>query len=125
MQWLLSLILGKPLDRILDTVDGSLNNETEREKARGLAVQEFIRAQASVLNGPGWWFPLLFIIPLGLWFAAVCIYSVLFCRLCVMPQTWSIAALPPPLDQWGGYIITSLFIGASGMSIMAKWTGRK
>lgn len=117
-------LLKGPLDRILNSVDNSIDNTTEREKARGLAVQEYVKAQMAVLTGPGWWFPLFFIIPLGLWFASVCLYSILFCRLCVLPQEWTIAALPPPLDEWAGVIISSLFIGASGMKIMANWRGK-
>lgn len=112
---------GGPLGRILDTVDNSMNNATEKEKVRTAAVIEYVKAQVAVLTGPGWWFPLFFIVPLGVWFSSVCYYSILFCRNCMFPQDWTIAALPPPLDEWAGAIITSLFIGASGMKIMAHW----
>jgi hypothetical protein len=118
---LLKWLGGGVLDRILKTVDNTVDNQTEREKARTVAVQEYVKAQASILTGPGYWFPLFFIIPLGLWFASICIYSMLFCQRCVFPQVWSIAALPPPLDEWAGVIITSLFIGASGVKIMSNW----
>jgi hypothetical protein len=59
-------------------------------------------AQVSILTGRGWWFPLLFLITAGLWFGSVCVYSVLFCKACIFPQARSIAALPPPLNEWMG-----------------------
>lgn len=117
-------LLKGPLDRILQSVDKAGDNATEREKIRVAAVTEYVRAQTAILTGPGWWFPLFFIIPLGVWFASVCIYSMLFCRLCAFPQTWTIAALPPPLDEWSGVIVTSLFVGGFGKGIMATWRGK-
>jgi hypothetical protein len=77
-------------------------------------------AQVAVLTGRGWWFPLLFLVPAGLWFGGVCIYSLLFCAKCVFPQTWTVAALPPPLDQWMGAIVGSLFIGKAGGELLAR-----
>ena len=77
-------------------------------------------AQARVLTGKGWWFPLFFIAPLGLWFASVCIYSILFCQRCAFPQSWSIAALPAPLDQWSGVIIGSLFMAKYGERLLGR-----
>jgi hypothetical protein len=117
MQWLLSLLLGNPLDRILKSVDKSMDNETERERIKADTVKAFTAAKVSVLTGPGWWFPLFFIVPLGVWFSSVCIYSVLWCSACAFPQAWSIAALPKPLDEWAGMIVSAMFIGGSGMAI--------
>jgi hypothetical protein len=50
----------------------------------------------------------------------VCVYSVLFCKGCIFPQTWTVAALPPPLDQWMGAIVGSLFIGKAGGEIISR-----
>lgn len=118
---LAKFFLGNPLGRIFDTIDKKMDNETERTRIKTEAIGKYVDAQMAVLTGPGWWFPLFFIVPLGLWFASVCIYSMLFCAKCAFPQTWSIAALPPPLDEWSGLIVGSLFIGASGMKIFANW----
>ena len=52
---------------------------------------------------------MLFAVPLAFWWGAVLVYSVLWCRACAYPQTWSIAALPAPLDQWAGLIVLSIF----------------
>ncbi len=119
-----SIILGffkGPLGRILDTIDKNTDATTERERIKTEAVQTYVNAQAQVLAGRGWWFPLLFLVPAGLWFTAVCLCSILFCRGCIFPQTWTVAALPPPLDGWMGGIVGSLFIGKAGEQIMAKW----
>lgn len=113
-----------PLDRILSTIDNRVDNITERERIKTEAVQSYVNAQAQVLTGRGWWFPLLFLIPAGLWFTAVCLYSILFCRGCIYPQTWTVAALPPPLDGWMGAIVSSLFIGKAGEQILAKWRSK-
>lgn len=117
---ILNWLLSGPLDRILKTVDNVTDNETERERIKTAAVQSYITAQVAVLTGRGWWFPLLFIVPAGFWFAAVCVYSVLWCKGCAYPQAWTIAALPAPLDQWMGAIVGSLFIGKVGGDLVAR-----
>jgi hypothetical protein len=106
------------LDRILSTVDNRVDNITERERIKAQTVESYVNAQAQVLTGRGWWFPLLFLVPAGLWFSAVCIYSVLWCRGCAYPQDWTIAALPSPLNEWMGAIVGSLFIGKAGETIL-------
>ena len=109
-----------PLDRIFQTIDNAVSNETTREQVKSDLAKTYLTAQVSVLTGRGWWFPLLFLAPAGLWFSSVCIYSILFCSRCVFPQTWVIAALPAPLDGWMGIIVSSLFIGKAGEQIIAR-----
>jgi hypothetical protein len=109
-----------PLDRIFKTIDNSVDNETRRDEIKADLAKSYLSAQVSILTGRGWWFPLLFLIPAGLWFASVCVYSVLFCKGCAFPQAWTIAALPHPLDQWMGAIVGSLFIGKAGGEIISK-----
>lgn len=121
LKLLLSFLTAGPLDRLLSSLDRKMDAGTAREKARGEVVSEYLRAQAALLGGRGWWFPLFFVAPLGLWFAAVCVYSILFCAGCAFPQTWSVAALPAPLDQWAGAVISSLFVGKAGEAIVARW----
>lgn len=117
---LVTWLTSGPLNRILDTVDHKIDNATERERIKTKAVENYLQAQVSVLTGRGWWFPLFFIAPLGFWFASVCIYSVLFCKNCAFPQTWTIAALPPPLDEWAGVIIGSLFLAKTGERLIGR-----
>lgn len=120
---MLAFLLGliNPLGKILATIDNRVDNETERERIKAETVQSYVNAQAQVLTGRGWWFPLLFLIPAGIWFASVCLYSVLWCRACAFPQAWVIAALPPPLNDWMAAIVGSLFIGKAGEAIVSKF----
>lgn len=117
---ILNWLTGNVLGRIFQTIDASIDNETKREDIKTRAVESYMTAQVAILTGRGWWFPLLFLVPAGLWFASVCIYSVLFCKACIFPQTWTVAALPPPLDQWMGAIVGSLFIGKAGGDLIAR-----
>lgn len=108
------------LSRIFSTIDNAVNNETTREQVKADIAKSYLTAQVSLLAGRGWWFPLLFLIPAGIWFSSVCLYSVLFCKSCVFPQTWTIAALPRPLDEWMAYIVGSLFVGKAGEQIISR-----
>jgi hypothetical protein len=117
---ILTWLLSGPLDRMFKSVDNAFDNQTAREQIKADIAKSYLTAQASILTGRGWWFPLFFLAPAGLWFGSVCIYSILFCKACAFPQTWTIAALPPPLDQWMGAIVGSLFIGKAGGEIIAR-----
>lgn len=117
---ILGWLTGGTLDRILSTVDNRIDNETERERVKTEAVSAYVNAHVAIANSRQWWFPLFFLAPAGFWFASVCIYSVLFCRGCVLPQDWSIAALPPPLNDWMGIIVSSLFIGKASETLIAR-----
>jgi len=105
--FILSLI--SPLSRILRTVDAKIESETERKRIKADLVAKAAEQQTAMLNGPGRWLHALFIVPLGLWFASVLIYSLLLCKGCVYPVDWTIAALPKPLDEWAGWIVMSMF----------------
>lgn len=111
---------GGVLDRVLTTVEHRVDNETERERIKTEAVTAYVNAQVSTANSRQWWFPLFFIAPAGFWFAAVCVYSVLWCRGCAYPQPWSIAALPPPLSDFMGWIVGSLFVGKAGEMLVGR-----
>ena len=115
MKWLLNLLGGGLLDRVLDTVDKKVQSETDRDKIKGDIIKEAYRTKADWMRAGGFWLMLGFALPLMFWFAAVVVYSVFWCAGCAYPQAWSIAALPAPLDEWAGLIIVSIFgvIGAT------------
>ena len=117
---LLGWLTGGTLDRILSSIDKKVDNETVREKLKTEAVTEYVKAHVAIANSRQWFFPLFFLIPAGLHFASVTIYSILFCRGCAYPQDWSIAALPAPFNEWEGVIVTSLFIGKAGEQLIAR-----
>lgn len=107
--WIAKLLGGGFLDRALDTVDNKIAADTDREKIKGDIIREAYRNRASWMEKGGFVLTLLFALPLAFWYGAVIIYSVFWCAGCAHPQEWTIAALPPPLDQWSGAIIISIF----------------
>lgn len=117
MSWvftnLLSWLTGGTLDRVLDTIDARIDNETEREKIRAEVTRAYVSAQANLLAGRTWWFQLFFVVPLGLWFAAVVADS-------VFHFTWNVAALPAPLDIWAGWIISALFLVDGAKAVVGR-----
>lgn len=120
-QAILGWLTGSTLDRLLSSVDRKIADGTDRARIHAGIVEQYAKAQVAVLAGRGWWFPLFFIVPLGIWFSAVCLYSVLFCAGCAFPQTWTIAALPAPLDEWAGAIVGSLFVAKGLGEIVSRW----
>jgi hypothetical protein len=118
--FVLNWLTSGPLDRILSSIDKHGDQITDREKIKTDAVTAYVQAQVSVANSRQWWFPILFLVPAGLWFGAVCLYSIFWCRSCAFPQTWTIAALPEPLNTWMGWIVSSLFIGKAGEALLSR-----
>lgn len=109
LRTIIGWIFGGGLSRILDTIDKTTDAGVERDKARLEAVQSYARAQVDMVNGPGRWLLSLFVVPLGFWFTMVCFHTVFWCQECMFPQVWKIGNLPDPLNEWSGWIITSLF----------------
>lgn len=109
LAWLGRLLTGGVLDRVLDTVDKRIEVEENRDKIKGDIVREHMRTRGDFMRAGGFVLMLLFAVPLAAWFGAVIVYSVLWCGDCIYPQSWTIAALPPPLDEWAGAIILSIF----------------
>lgn len=106
---LLGWLSGGVLDRVLTTVDRRVAAQTDREKLKADIIREHYRTRSDFMRAGGFWLMLLFAAPLAVWWAAVIVYSVLWCQGCVWPQPWSIAALPAPLDDWAGLIVISIF----------------
>lgn len=104
---------GGNLDSILNSIEKGMRNDDEKEKVKADVTKTWINAQAGLLVGRTWWFQLFFVIPLGLWFTAVCLDSIL-------PGQWHIAALPNPLDDWATYIISALFIVDGSKAILGR-----
>lgn len=100
---------GGLLDRVLDTVDRKVQSETDRDKIKGDIIQTHLATRPDFMRAGGFWLMLIYALPLGFWFASVIGYSVFWCQGCAYPQTWTIAALPAPLDEWAGWIIVSIF----------------
>ncbi len=103
------------IDKWSDHKIKAADNQLEREKIEAQTEQNKDKWKAVILTSTGaWWFQLFFIVPLALWFASVVLYSIFWCNDCAWPQPWSIAALPPPLNDWAGVIIGFLFLANMG-----------
>ena len=111
-------ITGGALDRVLDTVDTKIKAESEREVIKGEIIKEHYRTRSAFMRAGGFWLMMIFALPLAFWFGAICVYSVFWCAGCAYPQGWAIAALPAPLDEWAGLIITAIFgvVGVTSLS---------
>lgn len=106
---LLKWLTGGVLDRALSTIDRKIAAETDREKLKADIIMEHYRSRADWMRAGGFWLMLIFAAPLAVWWGAVLLYSLLWCARCAYPQTWSIAALPAPLDEWAGLIVMAIF----------------
>ena len=118
--FVLNWLTAGPLDRILSSIDKHGDAITDRERIKTEAVTQYVQAQVSLANSRQWFFPLFMLVPTAFHYAAVNVYSVLWCARCAFPVSWTIAALPSPFDQWEGLIVTSLFIGKAGEAIIAR-----
>ena len=112
-------LTGGVLGRVLETVDKRIAAQTDREALKADIIREHYRARADWMNAGGKWLMLIFAVPLAVWWAAVILYSILWCAGCAFPQAWSIAALPPPLDEWAGLIVVAIF-GVIGVTNLRK-----
>lgn len=117
--WLMNLLSGGLLSRALDTVDRKISADTDREKLKADLIREHYRTRADWMRAGGFWLMLLFAGPLALWWGAVILYSILWCRGCAWPVSWSVAALPAPLDEWAGLIVMAIF-GVIGLDRLKK-----
>lgn len=116
---ILGWLSGGVLDRVFDTVDKRIEAQTDRERLKADIIMEHYRTRPDFMKAGGFWLMLLFAIPLAIWWAAVIVYSIFWCAGCAYPQPWTIAALPPPLDQWAGLIVMSIF-GVIGLTQFRK-----
>lgn len=107
------LFTGGNLDTILRTIDKGMDDGDKKESVKADVTKKWIDRQADLLVGRTWWFQLFFVIPLGLWWTAIILDSIL-------PGTWGIAALPSPLDEWAAWIISALFIVDGGKALLGR-----
>lgn len=119
MWGLLFGFLRGPISRAFDLADKRLENQNDRERLKAELIKTHYQTRAGFMQAGGFALMLIFAVPLGFWFAAVCIYSVFWCADCAFPQAWSIAALPPPLDQWSAQIVIAIF-GVAGITRFAR-----
>ncbi len=116
---ILSWLTGGVLDRALSTIDRKISADTDREKLKADIIKEHYRTRADWMRAGGFWLMVLFAGPLAVWWSAVIAYSILWCQRCAFPQTWSVAALPAPLNEWAAGIVLAIF-GVIGIDRLKK-----
>lgn len=121
MSWLvklggmfLSAFTGGSLEKLLDVINKKMDNEVLREEIKAEVTKTWINAQANLLVGRTWWFQLFFVIPLGMWWTAVILDS-------IFGWEHDILALPQPLDEWAGWIISALFIVDGSKALIGRF----
>lgn len=107
----LGLFLGGPLNRILASLDRTIDSETERQRIAGDAIGRFVAADAetraaSMQSRVFWWVWAVFALPVGFWLGAICLDSVFL-------FSGRIADLPPSVKPYATQIIGSIF-GSGG-----------
>ncbi|MHC5654267.1 hypothetical protein [Stappia sp.] len=117
MSGLLGLLAGPLLAAMVSLLEKRIDAHTRDRDVSAELAAEAIRgemaaraeARAVLIAEQGHLFSaarigrLLFVLPLGLWWTAVILDS-------VFRFSWNVAALPPPLDDWAGAILLSLFL---------------
>lgn len=115
---ILSWLAGGVLNRVLKSIDNSIDNETERNKIRAHAVERFIEVEAETrqakMQSPIFWYVWAgFAAPLGLWFGAICLDSVFL-------FSGNIADLPASVKPYANQIFGAIFgSGAAVGSLQA------
>lgn len=100
-------LMGGPLDRIMTSLDKSIDNETERQKivasvAEKVVVADAESRQEAMKSRVFWWIWAAFAAPVAFWFGAVCVDSVFL-------FSGQIADLPPSVKPYATDIIRSIF----------------
>jgi len=107
---------GGSLDRLLDTIERRMDDETKKEEIKADVTKTYVNAQANLMVGRTWWFQLFFVIPLGVHWAALNFVS-------AFPQWgWTVHPLPDPFDEWATYIISALFIVDGTKAVLGRIT---
>lgn len=124
---LLKWITKGPLDRILTSLDKSIDNETERQKVAGEVISKYIATEAetratAMQSRVFWYVWALFAAPVGFWLGAICLDSVFL-------FSGQIADLPPSVKPYASQIIAAVFGSGAGVagiqSVAAAIRGRR
>lgn len=122
-------LLGGGLSGIVRELRGALadrrnaTNDAERIKAdervaslreEADVVQTYYANRGSWMQSGGFWLLLMFAVPVGVWFGAVIMDCIPYVRDVFGDQ--QVHALPPPLDEWAGWIVLACIGGAGAFA---------
>jgi hypothetical protein len=128
--FLLKLASSGLLDKTIAALQAEANSETERQRIDANVAIEHIRAELAsrqaqrdvLVAEQGWWATSLvrpaFAYPLAIYYGAVILDSLGHFR-------WNVAALPSPIGDWSGWIISAIFLSETGERIARTIVSRR
>jgi hypothetical protein len=126
----LKLLSGGVLDKVLTHLQARADTEVEREKITASVAIEQVKAEIAarqarrdiLLAEQGRLVTAVmrpaFTYPLAIYYAAVIADS-------LMHFSWNVAALPSPIGDWSGWIISAIFLSESGERISRTIANRR
>ena len=109
LKTLVGWLTGGLIDKTLGLAEKYVDSKTDQESIKAEIIKSYYNTRSSWMNSGGKWVVYAFAIPLAVYYGSVILYSILLCKGCLYPQTWTIAALPAPLDEWSWLIVVSIF----------------
>ena len=128
--FVLRIASGGLLDRVLAAMQARTNSGVERDRIDAAVAIEQIKAELGrrqaqrdvLIAEQGRGITALmrpaFAYPLAVYYGAVIADSLLH-------FTWNVAALPAPIGDWSGWIISAIFLSESGERITRTLAGRR
>lgn len=113
---LLKWLTSGALDRALGSVDTYIESTTDKERIKAEVVQSFYVSRSSFMQAGGFVLMLLFAVPTAIKYGMINLYDVLWCKGCMFPQSWTIAAYQPPFDEWAGWVVIACLGGAGAFA---------
>lgn len=107
------LFTGGSLESILRTIDKSMDDDVAKEQVKADVTKKWIDRQADLLVGRTWWFQLFFVVPLGIYWAALIFAQFPFLG-------WTVHALPGPYYEWAAGIISALFLVDGAKAVIGR-----
>jgi hypothetical protein len=114
----IKIFTGGSLETILNTIEKHVDKQETRDSLQAEVTKTWINAQANLLVGRTWWFQLLFVVPLGVYWSAIVLDSV------IQFPGWNVAALPAPFDTWAGWIVSALFLVDGSKAVIGRLVGK-
>lgn len=111
---ILKWVASGPLDRVLTSLDKSIDNETERQRIAGDVIARYVATEAetraAAMQSRTFWIVwALFAAPVGIWLGAICLDSVFM-------FSGQIADLPPSVKPYASQIIAAVFGSGGGVA---------
>lgn len=111
------LFTGGNLESILRTIEKGMDDEVTKESLKAEVTKKWIDAQASLLVGRTWWFQLFFVIPAGLYWAALILAQFPFLG-------WTVHRMPGFAEEVFLAIVGALFIVDGGKALLNSRAGK-